>query len=150
MGPSAFSEVESRNVRDFVLAHKDNIKLYLTFHSYGQYLLFPWGYTSELPHDFDELYALGEMVALTIRVVNGTIYEVGTSTNVLYPAAGGSDDWVKGVAGVELSYTIELPGGGEQGFDPPPEQIPSIVTETWEGVKAYHHYIQGKFGKSNL
>ncbi|KAF2892103.1 hypothetical protein ILUMI_14070 [Ignelater luminosus] len=90
------------------------------------------------------------MVALTIRTVQGTIYKVGTSTNVLYAAAGGSDDWVKGVAGIELAYTIELPGGGSEGFDPPPEQIPSIVTETWAGVKGYHHYIQGKFGRSNL
>ena len=44
-GPHTFSEVEARNVRDFVYAHKDNIKLYQTLHSYSQLILMPWGYT---------------------------------------------------------------------------------------------------------
>ena len=46
-GPEAFSEVEARNVRDFVMAHKDQIKFYQTLHSYSQLVLMPWGYTSE-------------------------------------------------------------------------------------------------------
>jgi len=149
MGREPFSEVESQAVRDYILRNQDNIKLYLTFHSYGEYLLFPWGFTSDLPDDFDELQALGESVANTIRQVYGTVYTVGTSTNVLYAAAGGSDDWAKGVAGVELSYTVELRGGGRNGFDPPTSDILPIVTETWAGLKAYHHYIQGKFGRND-
>jgi len=146
MGTKAFSEVESQAVRDYVLKHKDNIKLFLTFHSYGEYLLFPWGFTSALPEDNDELQELGEAVGNTIRQVYGTVFTVGTSTNVLYAAAGGSDDWAKGVAGIELSYTIELRGGGRNGFDPPTSDILPIVTETWAGMGTYHHYIQAKFG----
>jgi len=147
MGSQAFSEVEAQAVRDYINKNKDTIKLYITCHSYGEYILFPWGFTSALPDDYDELQDLGELVANTIHTVAGTTYTVGTSTNVLYPAAGGSDDWAKGVAGVELSYTIELPGGGSWGFDPPPNQIRPIVEETWVGFKAYHHYVQAKFGK---
>ncbi|KAF2889623.1 hypothetical protein ILUMI_16549 [Ignelater luminosus] len=147
MGKSAFSEVESQAVRDCIWKYKDNIKLYLTFHSYGRYLLCPWGFTSAFPDDYDELKALGDNVAYTIRRVKGTIYTVGTSTNVLYAAAGGSDDWAKGVAGVQLAYTIELPEGGSWGFDPPPHQIMDHLPETWEGCKAYNHYIGAKFGK---
>jgi len=148
MGPKAFSEVETQAVRDYILKHKDNIKLYLTFHSYGEYLLFPWGFTSELPHDYDELQGLGESAAKSIENVYGTKYTVGTSTNVLYAAAGGSDDWAKGVAGVELSYTIELRGGGS-GFDPPPSEILPIVTEAWAGIETLHHHIEEKFGRNN-
>ena len=44
-GPEPFSEVEARNVRDFVLRHNDTIKFYQTLHSYSQLILFPWGYT---------------------------------------------------------------------------------------------------------
>ena len=40
-GPSAFSEQEVRSMAEFITA-TDNIKLYLTFHSYGQALLFPY------------------------------------------------------------------------------------------------------------
>ena len=34
MGSEAFSEVENRNVRDFLLANKDQIKFYNNLHSY--------------------------------------------------------------------------------------------------------------------
>ncbi|KAF2891646.1 hypothetical protein ILUMI_14527, partial [Ignelater luminosus] len=146
MGPSPFSEPETQAVRDFILKYKNNIKLYLTFHSYGQFLLYPWGFTAELPENSEELQQLGEQVALAIRQVQGTTYIVGSSTNVLYLAAGGSDDWAKGVAEVELVYTIELPGGSE-GFDPPPEDIMKYLPETWEGCKVYNQYIEEKFGK---
>ena len=36
MGSGAFSEVENRNLRDFVLENKDNIKFFNTLHSYGR------------------------------------------------------------------------------------------------------------------
>lgn len=143
-GTSAFSEPETRALRDFLLSTSD-IKLYLTFHSYGQYLLYPWGYTSALPDDWQELQSLAEDVNAAISAVDGTQYTIGSSTNVLYAAAGGSDDYAKGVAGIALSYTIELPGGGNYGFNPPTTSILPVVTETWEGVKVYQQYIQNNF-----
>ena len=36
MGPSEFSEVENRNLRDFILARNDSIKFFNSLHSYGQ------------------------------------------------------------------------------------------------------------------
>lgn len=144
-GPRAFSESETRALRDYLLANRQRIKLYLTFHSYGNYLLYPWGYTSALPANNDELYALGVRVNNAIRAISGTTYAIGTSTNLLYAAAGGSDDYAKGVGGVELAYCIELPGGGSVGFNPPATRITPIVQETWEGVKAYHDYIREKY-----
>ena len=47
-GPAPFSEVETRNVRDFVMTHKQDIKYYQDLHSYRQFILFPWGYTDDL------------------------------------------------------------------------------------------------------
>lgn len=144
-GSEAFSEPETAALRDYVLEHAHHIKLYLTFHSYGQYLLYPWGYTSALPEDVDVLDGLGRKVASAIAAVSRTRYTVGSSTNVLYAAAGGSDDYVKGVAGVALSYTIELPGGGIYGFDLPASRILPVVTETFEGVKEYHAYVEENY-----
>lgn len=144
-GRTAFSEPETAALRDYVLEHAHHTKLYLTFHSYGQYLLYPWGYTSALPEDADELDSLGRRVGNAITAYDGTRYTVGSSTNVLYAAAGGSDDWVKGVGGVELSYTIELPGGGSWGFDLPTSRILPVVQETFVGVREYHAYIEEKF-----
>ncbi|KAK9680825.1 Carboxypeptidase activation peptide [Popillia japonica] len=144
-GSAPFSESETSALRDVVLAYGDQIKLYLTFHSYGNYLLYPWGYTSELPEDADVLDALAVDVEAAIASVAGTRYTIGSSTNVLYAAAGGSDDWVKGIGGVALSYTIELPGGGIWGFDLPAARILPVSLETFEGVKIYQRYVADNF-----
>ena len=51
----AFSESETRNIRDSLLANRERIKLFLSFHAYSQLLLTPYGYTSSKPADNAEL-----------------------------------------------------------------------------------------------
>ena len=41
-----FRYAESRAIRDVITAY--GVFAYLTIHSYGQYLLYPWGWTTEL------------------------------------------------------------------------------------------------------
>lgn len=55
LGPAPFSEKETQNIRDAVLAEGGRIKIYLSWHSYSQLLLVPWGYTTDLPTDYQEL-----------------------------------------------------------------------------------------------
>ncbi|KAF5305650.1 hypothetical protein FQA39_LY18969 [Lamprigera yunnana] len=98
MGSAPFSEIEARNLQYYILNYKDRIKLYLTLHSYGSFLLYPWGYSSDLPENAKELHLLAESVRNAISEAGGPVYTVGSVTNVLYSAAGGSDDWAKGVA----------------------------------------------------
>lgn len=47
---------------------------------------------------------------------SGVKYTVGSSATTLYPAAGGSDDWAKGIAGIKYAYTIEMGDTGRYGF----------------------------------
>lgn len=143
-GKYAFSEIESVNVANFISKH-NNIRLYLTFHSFGQYILYPFGYDSVFPSNKDELDSLGHKVDKAISSVYGTRYTVGSSATALYPAAGGSDDWAMAVGGVALSYTVELPAGGSNGFDLPPTQIQRICTETFAGIKAFHNHIETNY-----
>ena len=42
-GKSVSSEIETRNVEEFILARKDRIKLYISLHSYSQFILLPTG-----------------------------------------------------------------------------------------------------------
>lgn len=44
-GPTAFSEPETIVVRDLMHSLADRGVMYLTIHSYGNYLLYPWGWT---------------------------------------------------------------------------------------------------------
>jgi hypothetical protein len=134
-GGSAFSQVESRNVRDAILKIANQTKAYLTIHSYGQYFLTSWGYTSDYPEDYDELYALAVDAAGSLEKLYGTQYTIGTATNVLYVASGGSDDWAKGVANIKYVYTMEVRDEGQYGFELPASQILPTAKETWEAFK---------------
>lgn len=135
-GEKSFSEPETRAIRDELLRLKGRCKFYLSLHTYGQYLLYPWGWTSELPEDWQKVDAVARAGARAIEQATGSTYTVGSSTNVLYAAAGGSDDYAYAVADVPISMTMELPGGGSQGFNPPPTRIEEIVKETFVGVRA--------------
>ncbi|KAF2368759.1 Peptidase M14 carboxypeptidase A [Trinorchestia longiramus] len=133
-GPTAFSEPESQAVRTAVESVKDRLKAYLTVHSYGQMILHPWGYDNEIHPDSDQMAIMGEGMSNAIRSVNGQKYVVGGAAEVLYPAAGGSDDWVSSL-GVPYSFTLELRDTGSKGFILPASQILPTVKETWAGVK---------------
>lgn len=60
---------------------------------------------------------------------------MGGAADVLYPAAGGSDDYAFGMAKIPVVICMELPSGGD-GFNPPVDQIQSIVEESWVGIQA--------------
>ena len=139
-GKEAFSEVEARNLRDY-LNKTENIEAYLTLHSYGQYLLYPWGYADILCDNWKELDDLAHDMDDAISAVSGTRYTIGSSTETLYAAAGASDDWAMGGAGITIVYTMELPGGGIYGFDLPPEEIEGVVVESFEGLKVFGNYV---------
>ena len=143
-GPKPFSEPEMQHMRDFILARKGQLKAYISFHSYGQYILYPWGYTSKVPANEPELRNLASECAKAIAKTRKTKYTFGTSANHLYPAAGGSDDWAMAKAGISLSYTYELPGGNS-GFMLPPSEIKAVGTETFEAIKVIHQYVTSKY-----
>ena len=65
-----------------------SLQLYLTFHSYGQYILYPWGYARRDTPDRNDLHSLGLKGAQAAKSVNGRRYSVGTAAKMLYPAAG--------------------------------------------------------------
>ncbi|XP_044732975.1 carboxypeptidase B-like [Chrysoperla carnea] len=140
-GESSFSEPESKAYSDFARSIRKSLKLYITFHSYGPFVLYPWGYTWDLPENRDELHRLG----VKFSQASDYFYEVGNSSRLLYPASGTSDDWFKGALGVKLSYTIELPGGGSEGFDLPQNEIHNVAEDVLNGMRVFAKYIRDKY-----
>jgi carboxypeptidase T len=124
VGPRAFSEPEVRAVRNLVA--RELFDGVLSYHSYSQLVLFPWGYTSEpIEDDADraELRTLAERMEALIRGVHGETYTAQQASQ-LYPTAGDTTDWTYGEFGVP-SFTIELrPASAlEGGFLLPAAQI---------------------------
>lgn len=80
-----------------------------------------------------------------IRAANGTVYTVGSATNVFYAASGASDDYAFAVKKIPISITMELPGGGFLGFDLPVDRIRATVEETWIGIRAMALKVNQKY-----
>ncbi|XP_062539762.1 carboxypeptidase B-like [Armigeres subalbatus] len=122
-GSGPFSEPETKAVSSFMQSSAANWKGFLTFHSYGQYILYPWGYDRVVPPDHLDLKAVGDEAAQKMLQTSGSSYTVGPSGNTLYPAAGGADDWARGDMKIKYSYTVELRDSGRYGFVLPASQI---------------------------
>ncbi|KAJ6643131.1 Zinc carboxypeptidase A 1, partial [Pseudolycoriella hygida] len=107
-GPSPFSDKESIAYKDFFEANKERFMVHFAFHSPGQYILSPFGYTYNYPDNHDELMKIGNAAAKAISQRNGTEYLVGTTAEVLRPNSGTVRDWMKGVHNISATYTIEM------------------------------------------
>ena len=54
-GPSAFSTPEASAMRDVLAANRGRVKASVSVHAYSQYWMSPYGYTSALPADYNEM-----------------------------------------------------------------------------------------------
>jgi hypothetical protein len=131
-GVAAFSEPETQVMRDFVIANP-RIQSLMDWHSHGQLVMSPWGYTAALPSPqsvADMYLALTDGMAAAILSVHGREYTSGPLQPTLYQANGVSVDWAWGARQI-LGLTIELRAGGASGFELPPEEIVPTCEETW-------------------
>lgn len=145
-GPHAESEPEVQAI-SHLLRTTPNIKLYLAVHSYGDYLLFPFGYDYNIPNDNEaNLQSLGNRAAAAISRFNpARSYTVGNSASALYPASGASDDFAAGGAQIHYAYTVELSGGGNQGFDLEPSKIQQVSNEIFVAYREYAMFVAETF-----
>jgi carboxypeptidase T len=130
VGPRAFSEPETQAVRNLVA--RELFRGVITYHSFSQLILYPWGYTLEpIPDspDLSTMTKLARRMQQLIRRVHGTIYTPQQSSQ-LYLTAGDTTDWTYGEYGIP-SFTIELRPDSIQngGFILPPEQIQPTFEE---------------------
>jgi carboxypeptidase T len=109
-GPKAFSAPETRVIRDFMLSRRvggqQQIKLAITFHTAGEQILWPYGYTkTDIPADMtkDDHAAL---VALGKRMADRNGYTAMQSSS-LYVTDGDEIDWAYGSQRIWM-FTMEL------------------------------------------
>ncbi|KAF2834332.1 zinc carboxypeptidase A [Patellaria atrata CBS 101060] len=111
------------------------IRLYLDIHSYGQYILWPYGYNCNLqPENAAAHRSLASAAASAISAVSGTRYTIGPACSTLYATTGDSTDYTDVTGQATYSYTYELRDTGRYGFSLPASQIQATVRETWAGV----------------
>ncbi|XP_023031245.1 zinc carboxypeptidase [Drosophila willistoni] len=116
-GSAPFSEPETKALSEFVASIKDDLSIYLAFHSYSQFLLYPYGHTEvESPPNKEDLEAIGDVFTSAIKnMAYGTEYKHGTTPSLLYIASGSSVDWAYSEMDIKLAYTIEFRDTGRHG-----------------------------------
>ncbi len=105
-GPFAFSEPETLAIRDLMLV-KD-FQAVVSYHSFAQDILYPWGYTTQPTAQDASLRAIAARMSELIRAVNGRSYTFGRAAESLYLTNGDLTDWAFGTFGIP-AFTIELP-----------------------------------------
>ncbi|KAG8158425.1 hypothetical protein KVR01_011547 [Diaporthe batatas] len=119
------------------LKESSGISLYIDLHSYGQYILWAYGYDCDaIPENNAALSSAATAAKTAISGVSGTTYTIGRSCDTLYPTTGSSVDYVDAVGNATLSYTYELRDLGTYGFVLPADQILPTAVETWAGIVA--------------
>lgn len=137
-GTAPFSEPETANIRDLALT-LPRIGGMVDFHSYGELILWPWGYTETPPPDASLLNNIGTSVRNSMNAFGGQ-YIQGQCSTTLYLAAGGSIDYFYN-GWTAPSFTVELRDTGEFGFELPESQIFVTQDEAWAGFKKLLTFI---------
>ncbi|KRX78133.1 Carboxypeptidase A1 [Trichinella sp. T6] len=152
-GPFAFSEPESRAVRDFVLAHKNHLGAFIDLHTYSQLWIHPYGHRPDTyPADVDDLKMTGIQAINELYSLYGTRYKVGSGADTLYPASGGMADWVKSATKIKYTYLIELRPDEwvYDGFILDQAQILPTARETWQGIKVVADAVLRETHKASI
>lgn len=102
MGKEPFSEPETQAIRDFVIS-QPNTKMLLTFHTFSELVLYPWGHTYDEIGNAKDL-AVFKKMATTMAGWNK--YTPKQSSG-LYIASGDTTDWAYGERGI-FAFTFEL------------------------------------------
>lgn len=120
-GPAAFSEIETQNVRNFVDS-QPRMKTLLTFHTFSELILYPWGHTRDAigPGGGEAAdLPVFERMARDMSVWNHYTPE---PSSTLYISSGDTVDWAYGTHGI-FAFTFELSPASqfEGGFYPSPD-----------------------------
>lgn len=139
-GTKAFSEPEAKVLSDFLTKNvrSARIQTYLSFHSYSQLLMFPYGATSTKATNYDHLKAIGQKAIDALRQRNNTVYQTGSVYETIYPSSGSSHDWAYSALNIPITFTFELRGlpNSTEMFILPAHEITPTGLETLDAVVA--------------
>jgi carboxypeptidase T len=123
-GQGPFSEPEDQAIRALVEAPSHaSFSSVISYHAYGDQVLYPWGYTDTLPVDG------GLMAAMAAKIASYSGYFAGQSSTGLYYTSGDTCDWTWGAHGIPC-FTVEM--GSD--FMPPYSAVAGLWDENRPGA----------------
>jgi len=105
----------------------------IDFHSYGQLIMRPYGWTNAPPNNDAQLEEIGNRMVAAMRSTTGVAY-TNQAIHELYLSAGSSADWFHDEGAIPLSFGFEARDTGRYGFELPPDQIVPSGEENFAAV----------------
>ena len=132
-GEAPFSELETQALRDLIL--QEDFVFAVSYHTYGEMVIWPWGYTFECAPDSTILEDIGNEMASRITRQSGYSTYTAQQSSMLYPTSGDMCDWVYGYSLYmrgypTFPYTVEACAE----FHPPAEYLHQIVCENFDAA----------------
>jgi hypothetical protein len=91
VGPYALSENETQAIREVLI--NNNICAIIDWHTYGEYIVFPWAYTNTFPPDFSYMNQVAQLMAQKITK------QIGSGVYTAY------SQWGNQATGPSVDYT---------------------------------------------
>jgi len=132
-GPGPFSELETQAIRNIFL--NNDICTSISWHTYSELVMWPWGYTSTYAPDRSYLMQIGQQIASRITRQSGSGTYTPQQSCALYPTTGDTDDWAYGYGHYvqgrpTFAYTIEACST----FQPSTTYLDQICQENFDGA----------------
>ncbi|WP_409479275.1 M14 family metallopeptidase [Pseudobdellovibrio sp. HCB154] len=150
MGTKPFSEPETINIKNYVEAHT-NITTLLSFHTYSQLILYPWG------HKYDGLENTKDaqvFETMAKKMAEWNKYTPQQASD-LYIASGDTTDWAYGEHKI-FAFTFELDpsqssgGFGGGGFYPGAGVIQPVFNKNIEPALYLMEYADNPYRTINV
>ncbi len=123
-GPHPFSEEETKAVKN--LCETNSFSIALNYHTFGNYIIYPWGYANIESPDSVKFRALSKKISAQNKFVYGN-----AAGSIGYLVNGDSDDWMYGDVKQKnkiFAMTLEL-GSAIDYFWAPINRIKPIAEE---------------------
>jgi len=142
-GPSAFSEPETTAIRNLMIS--SNFDFALDYHSYGEYIIVPWGYISGSQSHTEE-HAYFMSIANGMNALLNNRYRCGTTIETVgYLVNGGSTDYHYGERTEKnkfYGWCFEVNTSAQGGFGPADTYIEPTVTEHFTVFLWFLNYMR--------
>lgn len=141
-GTYPFSEPESKALSKFLMEHKKKIKIYTSFHSYGQTISFPPSPSFSYIHDkYDDLFDMAIVALQKLRSSgSSTKYLIDTTSDMIYHRSGSVDSYAMHQVSVPFAFNLGL--RGTNGLLLPANQITMAAEEAFHLVHGMVDYLQ--------
>lgn len=127
-GDSPHSAPETRALLSLMQIH--NVKFYFTIHSFGNYIMYPYGNSHDTINYLEETKIVATAGKDAVEKKYGQEYKVGSTIDILYNTIGSSKDYAAGNLNIPISIILEI-GGRDLDFQPNKEDIHNYTGMAW-------------------